>query len=571
MLTRRILALVLLALAPALAIQGYNEYALRASRDAAVRADALGAARAVAADLAQLAQSLHQVLDLVAAESAVRAKEPGACTSYLREIIDRLPQLSLISVAEPNGQVICDSRGSAPGAYSNAERAYHKRVLASDDFAMGDFVIGVRTRQPAIHFAQPVRDEAGRLSGVIVAGVDLTRLSERLQQALRFPSTTLTVTDRTGVVLVRRPDQEAWAGRMLPPERLAKLMREGESTRTVEGLDGRPRIVGVAEPGGVLAGLRIIVGRDREVAFTDIDDATERGVTLILLGAALAVLAALLGGRRFIERPVQRLLRGAAAWQGGDLGARTGMSGPSEFGRLGAAFDAVVATLQSREHELRGEVARSRAMQEQQATMLHELNHRVKNTLATVQSLARQSRGGEAQAEQLEARILALSKTHDLLTREDWSGASLREVMESELSPYRNGADHITIVGPDVALPPRYVLAIGMTVHELTTNAAKYGALSIEQGRISVTWHLKTGEAGSRLLYLDWHERGGPEVGPPQRRGFGTRLIAGGIQRELGGEVRLDFDPAGLRCLLSVPLTDGAPTMLSPTATDRSH
>ena len=570
MLTRRILALVLLALAPALAIQGYNEYALRTSRDAAVRADALGAARTVAADLAQLAQSLHQVLDLVAAESAVRAKEPVACTSYLREIIDRLPQLSLISVAEPDGQVICDSRGSAPGSYSNAERAYHKRVLASDDFAMGDFVIGVRTRQPAIHFAQPVRDGA-HTTGVIVASVDLTRLSERLQEALRFPSTTLTVTDRTGVVLVRRPDQEAWAGRTLSPERQSRLMREGEGTRAVEGLDGRQRIVGVAEPGGVLAGLRIIVGRDREVAFTDIDDATERGVTLILLGAVLAVLAAFLGGRRFIERPVQRLLRGAAAWQGGDLGARTGMSGPSEFGRLGVAFDAVVATLQSREHELRGEVARSRAMQEQQTTMLHELNHRVKNTLATVQSLARQSRGGEAQAEQLEARILALSKTHDLLTREDWSGASLREVMESELSPYRNGADHITIVGPDVALPPRYVLAIGMTMHELTTNAAKYGALSVEQGRISVTWHLKMGEAGGRLLYLDWHESGGPEVGPPQRRGFGTRLIAGGIQRELGGEVRLDFDPAGLRCLLSVPLTDGAPTMLSPTATDRSH
>lgn len=570
MLTRRILALVLLALAPALAIQGYNEYALRTSRDAAVRADALGAARTVAADLAQLAQSLHQVLDLVAAESAVRAKEPVACTSYLREIIDRLPQLSLISVAESDGRVICDSRGSAPGSYSNAERAYHKRVLASDDFAMGDFVIGVRTRQPAIHFAQPIRDGA-RATGVIVASVDLTRLSERLQEALRFPGTTLTVTDRTGIVLVRRPDQEAWAGRTLSPERQSRLMREGEGTRAVEGLDGRQRIVGVAEPGGVLTGLRIIVGRDREVAFTDIDDATERGVSLILFGAVLAVLAALLGGRRFIQRPVQRLLRAAAAWQGGDLGARTGMSGPSEFGRLGAAFDAMVGALQSREDELRGEVARSRAMQEQQTTMLHELNHRVKNTLATVQSLARQSRGGEAQAEQLEARILALSKTHDLLTREDWSGASLREVLENELSPYQGGVDHITIVGPDVALPPRYVLAIGMTVHELTTNAAKYGALSIEQGRISVAWHLEVGEAGDRLLYLDWHESGGPDVVPPQRRGFGTRLIAVGIQRELGGEVRLNFDPAGLRCLLSVPLTDGAPTMLSPTATDRSH
>ncbi len=328
MLTRRILALVALALAPALAIQGYNEYALRTSRDAAVRADALGTARTVAADLGQLAQSLRQVLDLVGNEEAVRRKDAGACTAYLGAIIDRLPQLSLLSVAEPDGRVVCDSRGSTPGLYSNAERAYHKRVLASDDFAVGDFVIGVRTRQPAVHFAQPVRGYDDRLTGVVVASVDLARLSERLQADLRFASTTLTVTDPEGTVLVRRPDHAAWVGRKLSGERLARLMRADETTRSVEGLDGRARIVGIAKPDGALAGFNVIVGRDRETAFADIDAATYRGIAVILLGALLAVLATLLAGRRFIERPVRRLLRGVAAWQGGDLDARTGMSGP---------------------------------------------------------------------------------------------------------------------------------------------------------------------------------------------------------------------------------------------------
>ncbi len=571
MLTRRILALVALALTPALAIQGYNEYALRASRDAAVRSDALGTARTVATDLGQLVQSLHQVLDLVGAEEAVRLKEAGACTAYLGRIIGRLPQLSLLAVAEPDGHVICDSRGSPPGLYSNGERAYHKRALASDGFVAGDFVIGLRTGQPALHFAQPVRGLDDRLAGVIVASVDLTRLSERLQTVLRDPGTTLTVTDRDGTILVRRPDQETWAGRKLSPERLSRLMRDGEGTHSVEGLDGRERIVGVAKPGGALAGFHVVIGRDRETAFMDIDAATNRGVTLILLGALLAVLATLLAGRRFIERPVQRLLRGAAAWQGGDLSARTGMTGRSEFGRLGAAFDAMATTLQGREDDLRSEIARSRRMQEQQTTMLHELNHRVKNTLATVQSLARQARGGEAQAAQLEARILALSKTHDLLTREDWTGASLQEVLDSELAPYRNGVDHITLDGPQVPLPPRYVLAIGMTVHELTTNAAKYGALSDVGGHIRITWRLVQGEGGGRHLRLDWQESGGPSVEPPQRRGFGMRLIAGGMQRELGGEVRLTFDPTGLHCRLDVPLESFQATMLSPLAQARIH
>ncbi|MFK5600539.1 sensor histidine kinase [Methylobacterium sp. HMF5984] len=573
MLTRRILALVALALMPALAIQGYNEYALRASRDAAVRVDALGSARAAATDLVQLAQSLQQVLDLAAVDGSVRGKDSAACTAYLGLISERLPQLSLLSLAEPDGRVVCDSRGSPPGAYSNAERAYHKRVLATEAFAMGNFVVGVRTRQPAVHFAQPVRDADGRLTGVIVASVDLMQLSERLQDVLRFASTTLTVTDSEGTVLVRRPDHDAWVGRKLPPERLARLMDMGEGTRSIAGLDGRERVVGVAEPGGVLAGVHVVVGRDREVAFADIDAATERGIALILLGALLAGLATWFGGRRFIERPVQRLLRGAAAWQGGDLGARTGMGGPSEFGRLGAAFDAMAGALERREGELNGAIARGLSMQAQQTTMLHELNHRVKNTLATVQSLARQSRGGEAQAAQLEARILALSKTHDLLTREDWTGASLREVLENELAPYRGGLDHITLDGPDVALPARYVLAIGMTVHELTTNAAKYGALSTAGGRVGIMWRLAQGEGGGRYLKLDWQESEGPLVEPPRRQGFGTRLITGGMQRELGGQVSLTFDSSGLRCSLDLPLpcSNERASMLSPVADERHH
>ncbi len=129
--------------------------------------------------------------------------------------------------------------------------------------------------------------------------------------------------------------------------------------------------------------------------------------------------------------------------------------------------------------------------------MLHELNHRVRNTLTTVQSLARQARRDEDRGERLEGRILSLSKTHDLLSRDDWGGASLRTVLENELAPFRDDQMHrFGLKGTDIDLPPRYVLALGMTVHELTTNAAKYGALSNDVGRVDIAWDVVIGESG---------------------------------------------------------------------------
>ncbi len=202
---------------------------------------------------------------------------------------------------------------------------------------------------------------------------------------------------------------------------------------------------------------------------------------------------------------------------------------------------------------MRAELARSHLLQGRQTLMLHELNHRVRNTLTTVQSLARQSQRDD----RLEGRILALSKTHDLLSRDEWGAAALRTVLENELAPFRDEQAHrFSLKGPDLDLPPRYVLALGMTVHELTTNAAKYGALLTENGRVDVTWRVVVGESGARRLALEWRESGGAPVREPGRRGFGTRLITGGVGRELGGVVRLDFAAEGLHCTLDVPLDE---------------
>ncbi|SFM23782.1 HWE histidine kinase domain-containing protein [Methylobacterium pseudosasicola] len=574
-LTTRILLLVLLALTPALVIQGYNEVALRTSRDAAVRADALATVRGAAEDFTQLSERMRQALDLISGDPSVRARDPAACEAYLKRSAVRLPHVILIALTDPGGRVICDSAGSAAGAYSSGARAYHRRALEADGFAVGGYALGIVSKRPSIHFARVVspadeaqetaRDAAATevpATGVLLAAVDLDWLSDHLEQTLHQAETAITVTDHDGLIIAQRPNGADWIGKPIPPERAAMRTAGDGEVRIAEGLDGRTRIIATAMPGGPLAGVRLVVGRDSAAAFADIDAATRRGLVLIALGALLALAAALLAGRMFIRRPIDRLLRIAAAWQAGDLTVRTGLRGTTEFGRLGGKLDAMAGTLQRNADELHAEIRRGRALQEQQVTMLHELNHRVKNTLATVQALARQSRGSEGV---LEARILALSKTHDLLTREDWSGASLREVLESELSPYRTGGDQIGLDGPDISLSPRHVLALGMTIHELTTNAAKYGSLSGPGGRVRVSWSLATTEGGTPRLRLTWQESGGPPVQPPARAGFGTRLISGGVRRELDGSVDLAFEAKGLRCHLDVPLEPGLSAILAPT------
>lgn len=187
----------------------------------------------------------------------------------------------------------------------------------------------------------------------------------------------------------------------------------------------------------------------------------------------------------------------------------------------------------------------------QQKLLVDELNHRVKNTLATVQAIAQQTRRASpdplAFHTAFEARLLALSATHDLLTATNWRGAALRDVLLVELGPY--GENQYRLDGPKVELTPAEALAMGLIIHELATNAAKYGALSTPDGCVGVEWQVTDGS-----LNLKWQERGGPPVAPPVRRGFGSRLIERSLQGQLGGYTKLNFEYTGLVCLVVLPL-----------------
>jgi len=188
-------------------------------------------------------------------------------------------------------------------------------------------------------------------------------------------------------------------------------------------------------------------------------------------------------------------------------------------------------------------------------SLSRELNHRVKNTLANVLSILsltrRRTEHLDDFADSLEGRIRSLSATHDLLTGTDWGTTPLRSVLEAELQHFRAGGEHIIgIDGPPVELAPNDALSFGLAIHELATNAAKYGSLSVPDGRVSIYWELVADE----IAEVEWREREGPEVQAERRRGFGTELIEKIVAHELKHPVKLEFAREGVRCVMRVPV-----------------
>jgi two-component sensor histidine kinase len=189
--------------------------------------------------------------------------------------------------------------------------------------------------------------------------------------------------------------------------------------------------------------------------------------------------------------------------------------------------------------------------EELQRLLVNELNHRVKNSLATVQSLVTQTLrtavdvGAARQA--IEARIISLAGAHDLLTSRSWAGADVADVVARAIAPFT--ANRFMSDGPSVDLSPKQTLALALALHELATNAAKHGALSCADGRVAIAWTVHDGR-----LCLTWRESGGPAVNEPTRRGFGSRLLENGLFRDLDGETRLEFAPDGVRCTITAAL-----------------
>lgn len=217
--------------------------------------------------------------------------------------------------------------------------------------------------------------------------------------------------------------------------------------------------------------------------------------------------------------------------------------GDSDSGRVAVLFQDVTERMHA---------------EQRQKLLLSELNHRVKNNLAIVQTLAAQtfqSAACKAALATFEARLTALSTAHDVLTRESWNGADVGDVVRGTLAAWTSGADpRVRIEGEGLRLRPTAAQALTLALHELATNASKYGALSNALGQVEVRWRVTPGRHGR--LQMTWHERGGPPVQPPARRGFGSWLIETGLAQDLGGKVELAFEPQGVTCRIEAPVAE---------------
>jgi PAS domain S-box-containing protein len=228
-------------------------------------------------------------------------------------------------------------------------------------------------------------------------------------------------------------------------------------------------------------------------------------------------------------------------------------------GEIRWCIGTAAATLDSQNQVIRisgvtADITDRKKAEERQALLAREVDHRAKNALALVQAIVRMTRANsiEAYIAAVEGRIKALSRVHTVLSQSRWEGADLTGLVSKELAPYRTSDhDRVQASGPDILLQPAAAQTLALVLHELVTNAAKYGALSSHAGKVSLSW-----KSDGRTIEFVWKESGGPETSKPAALGFGTRIVLASIERQLGGKVSFDWLPQGLACIFSVPQGD---------------
>jgi two-component system, chemotaxis family, CheB/CheR fusion protein len=252
--------------------------------------------------------------------------------------------------------------------------------------------------------------------------------------------------------------------------------------------------------------------------------------------------------RAAAEAAIEQARRGAAARFTGSFETRAGRT---------TWWDVAITPVSGGRGDPVRLLAVSRDMTEQKRTEAHqkmllaELDHRVKNALATVQSMAAHSLPADGASDAFLGRLSAMARAHTILSAEQWHGVQLAELMEALLAAYKAGRTRVSLDGPPAILDPKLAQSLALAVHELATNAAKYGALSTAEGRVRIAWSVL---ASPRRLQLSWRESDGPRVLPPAGRGFGTSFIERSLTYEFGAEVALQFHPEGLRFDATLPL-----------------
>ncbi len=541
-LTQRLLAIVAVAVLPAMAGLLYLIIAIHRERAHEVQDMALRSSQIVALEIERIISGSQGLLEAVALTPSVRnGTDRTGCTRYFEALDGRLAQFRGFAVADGTGRIWCSTRGLAAGD-SAADTSWFRLARSSGGFVVGEYSGAQPGEVGFLPVALPILDD-GRLVAVVAAGIDLNWLGARVRERRIGEGNAVVVADRNGIILAREPASDSFVGSALSSPSRRLLAETSAGTIDAVSVDGTRRIVGFQPPAVTGIGLYVAAGYSTDAAFGPIYASTWRSLVLAGLGALAACLIVWTVGNRLLRQPLVRIVSTINSWRAGDELARTGIAPDgTEISTLAAATDEYMDDV------LAGRAARREA-EEYRALLLREMSHRIKNVLATVQAIANQTFRNGAGPDSLRAfgqRLAAMAATHDLLVSSNWQSTDLRGALEAVMRPFGLEDGRFELAGPAVAVSARAALALSMATHELCTNAVKYGALSRPGGKVTVRWEVVKTQAGPRFR-LRWVESDGPPCAEPTREGFGTRLVRAAFVSEFDATTRLTFPTEGVR------------------------
>jgi len=441
-------------------------------------------------------QRMTGALQVLALTDVLRDRNFDEFRRLSQGFLDQYGNNGVILVADREGRQLFSSVTSDTASLPpRNNRAIVDRVFSEKKPVYSNLFFGAVKHQLIVTVEVPViRD--GEVLFELSFSPPIEMFQAMIEQQRPNQSWTISIFDGLGINFARIPNPQETIGKRASPSLYAEMFKNPEATFTTVSLEGVPLITSVSR--STLTGWTVAAGiAERSLVaplWRNLAIASVIGTVLLLIGLAFAV------------RMATQIARGEML------------------------------------HNL----------------LIEELNHRVKNTLAVLQSIATQTfrSASRAEREKFEGRLGALAEAHNLLSQSKWQSSELQDVVTRVLQPYRlNNPDRVRMFGPRVPLSPRLAVVLAMILHEIATNAAKYGSLSNDTGTVTLDWEIIE-ESNGRKLRLIWTEAGGPHVTAPVQRGFGSRLIERSTRDQLGGEATVDFLPRGVVYTISCILEE---------------
>ena len=509
--------------------------------------DALALARQLAFGIDRELDGMILALQALAIAPQLQDGDLGGFEGLARELLRYRGRN--ISLRDPAGRPLVDTRlpgsGGPPVAPAPEVRAADRIVFATGRPYVSDLILGMPDTEPLLLVDVPVIAN-GAVRYALSSTVTPDHLGAMLARMIPSPDWTASVIDRKDLIAARSRQAERFLG-SVATEDLRRNTAQREGVWLGSTKDGTPVLAAYARTSH--ADWRIAVGAPLVLV-----EAPLWHLLLLLLAGAVLVLAlsvvlAMWWARR-LAAPMRLLAASATALGKGQM-PQPITSSVREINQVGDVLVAAASSLRQHEQE-------RDAVEERLRLLLAELDHRVKNTLALVQAMTRQSTGHAQSVEAFRSTILgrlrALAAVHDLLAAANWTGTSVVALAQRVLAPHQGAATRAEIGVENAVLPAMLAQDLALTLHELATNAVKYGAWSVPGGTVALEGTVATGTGSGPWLHLRWRETGGPSVTPPSRLGYGTTLVTAMLKHAHRGEVVLDWRHEGLVCTLQIPL-----------------